>query len=154
MSQVGFICCFLNVLLDVAFGALATSFSALLWATIKPSAIYWQYGFPAAVLAVCGADFVFSTGTLFIAKVTSPSEQSVAGALFQTLTSLGASFGLAITTIAQDVAMTKEAAKSGVTLLGNAAVKDIPPEALLRGYQIAQFAAFGFGMLGECFYIS
>jgi len=33
-----------------------------------------------------GADFVFSAGTLFIAKFALPHEQSVAGALFNTMT--------------------------------------------------------------------
>ena len=37
------------------------------------------------VLSVCGADFVFASGTLFVAKVALPGEQSVASALFQTM---------------------------------------------------------------------
>lgn len=36
-----------------------------------------------------GADFVFSAGTLFIARVALPHEQSVAGALFNTMTQVG-----------------------------------------------------------------
>ena len=36
-------------------------------------------------MSVMGADFVFSTGTLFIAKISMPHEQSVAGALFLTM---------------------------------------------------------------------
>lgn len=53
---------------------------------VDPSETYWAYGLPSAILSVFGADFVFSAGTLFIAKVALPHEQSVAGALFQTMT--------------------------------------------------------------------
>jgi hypothetical protein len=53
---------------------------------VRPSQPYWAYGFPSAILSVFGADFVFAAGTLFIAKVALPHEQSVAGALFQTMT--------------------------------------------------------------------
>jgi hypothetical protein len=37
-------------------------------------------------VSVFGADFVFSAGILFVAKVCEPEEQSLAGGLFQTLT--------------------------------------------------------------------
>ena len=37
-------------------------------------------------MSVFGADFVFASGTLFVAKVSLPHEQSLAGALFQTMT--------------------------------------------------------------------
>ena len=40
-----------------------------------------------------------ATGTLFISKLALPDEQSVAGALFQTLTQLGGAFGLAFTAL-------------------------------------------------------
>lgn len=53
---------------------------------IDPAAPYWAFGFPATVLAVFGADFVFAAGTLFVAKVCLAHEQSVGGALFNTLT--------------------------------------------------------------------
>lgn len=53
---------------------------------IDPAASYWAFGFPAAILAVFGADFMFAAGTLFVAKVCLPHEQSVGGALFNTLT--------------------------------------------------------------------
>ncbi|KAJ6468232.1 hypothetical protein C8R45DRAFT_792875, partial [Mycena sanguinolenta] len=56
-------------------------------------------GFVAPIVSVFGADFVFASGTLFVAKVALPHEQSLAGGLFQTLTQLGTAFGLANTTI-------------------------------------------------------
>lgn len=35
-----------------------------------------------------GADFVFSAGTLYVAKVSLPHEQSVSGAIFNTMTNV------------------------------------------------------------------
>jgi len=67
-------------------GTSLTACANLFFAVVKPSQTYWAYGLPSAILSVFGADFVFSAGTLFIAKVALPHEQSVAGALFQTMT--------------------------------------------------------------------
>ena len=62
-----------------------TGVAPLLFAVIDTSATYWAYGFPAAIAAVFGADFIFASGSLFVAKVARPNEQSVAGGLFNTL---------------------------------------------------------------------
>ena len=70
----------------IAGGAFATSIACLLFAIIKPGTTYWAYAFNASYISVFGADFVFSSGTLFIAKFALPHEQSVAGALFNTMT--------------------------------------------------------------------
>jgi hypothetical protein len=53
---------------------------------ISPDATYWAFGFPTAVIAVTGTDFIFATGSLFIAKVAKPHEQSVTNAVFQAMT--------------------------------------------------------------------
>jgi hypothetical protein len=67
-------------------GTSLTASANIFFAVVQPSETYWAYGLPSAILSVFGADFVFSAGTLFIAKVALPHEQSVAGALFQTMT--------------------------------------------------------------------
>lgn len=72
-------------------GTSLTASANIFFAVVKPSQTYWAYGFPSAILSVFGADFVFSAGTLFIAKVALPHEQSVAGALFQTMTQVSGS---------------------------------------------------------------
>ena len=69
----------------VVVGAGATTIACLLFAIIVPSMTYWAYAFVATVVSVLSADFVFSAGTLFIAKFALPHEQSVAGALFNTM---------------------------------------------------------------------
>ena len=70
----------------IAFGTAATGFGALLFAIIKPESPYWTYGFPSFILSVWGVDFIFACGTLFVAKIALPHEQSVAGGIFTTMT--------------------------------------------------------------------
>ncbi|KAE9396652.1 efflux transporter [Gymnopus androsaceus JB14] len=115
-------------------GTTVTSIACLLFAVIVPSAPYWAFGFPAAICSVFGADFVFAGGTMFVAKTVEPHEQSLAGALFQTMAQLGQALGVTITTIVfNQVAATH--AKVGDTT---------PP---LKAYQSAQWTAFGFAIL-------
>jgi hypothetical protein len=116
---------------------------------MDPSAPYWQYGFPAAIICVFGADFAFACGTLFIAKIAHPHEQSVAGAIFQTIMALGTSVGLSITTIAEVAGMKSEARKLGITLASDATAAQLPPAVLLKGYRAAQLAGVGFGVCGK-----
>ncbi len=68
-----------------ASGTLATGCASLFFALIDPNASYWRFGFPSAILSVFGADFVFASGTIFVAKIVEPNEQSLSGALFQTM---------------------------------------------------------------------
>ena len=67
-------------------GAAGTTTACLLFAIINPSTTFWGYGFVAICISVMGPDFVFSAGTLFIAKFALPHEQSMFGALFNTMT--------------------------------------------------------------------
>ncbi|WVQ78029.1 hypothetical protein IAT38_000110 [Cryptococcus sp. DSM 104549] len=87
----------------VCVGLLATGIASVLLATAKVDSIYWTHGFNAMWLAVMGADFLMATGLIFVAALSLPDEQSVAGALFQTLIQLGGSFGLAVTSVISDV---------------------------------------------------
>ncbi|KAJ7194239.1 putative efflux transporter [Mycena pura] len=112
----------------IALGAAFTGLGSLLFALINPSAPYWAFGFPSAIVSVFGTDFVFAGGTLFVAKVSLPHEQSLAGGLFQTLQQVGTSFGLAISTVAFDAA-----AKGS-------------DDAPLSAYKAAQWTAFGMSM--------
>lgn len=64
---------------------LSTSAAVLLFNLSKPSMSYWPLEFPAIWLSVLGVDLVFSAGTLFIATFALPHEQSMAGALFNTM---------------------------------------------------------------------
>ena len=127
-------------------GTIGTGLASLLFAVIVPSAPYWAFGFPAAILCVFGADFVFSTGTLFVAKSCLPHEQSVGGALFQTLTQLGTAFGLAISTVVYNATLKKSAAADGVVL--NVEGTNAPRDAQLTAYKDANWTGFAFAMVG------
>jgi hypothetical protein len=48
-----------------------------------------------------------ATGSIFVSVLALPEEQSVAGAVFQTLIQLGGSFGLAFTTLINTAISTK-----------------------------------------------
>ncbi|KAK0467833.1 putative efflux transporter [Desarmillaria tabescens] len=121
-------------------GTALTSAASLLFALINPTTTYWAFDFPAAVLSVVGADFVFAAGTLFIAKVSLPHEQSVAGAVFQTMTQLGTSFGVTISTVVYDRVLRARAEDFG-TDSSNA-----PKPAQLDAYQAAAWTDFAFGI--------
>lgn len=71
-------------------GTLVTGFACVLFALVNPAAPYWAFEFPSTVMVVFGADFVYAAGTIFVAKIVFPHEQSLAGGLFQTMTQVSA----------------------------------------------------------------
>ncbi|TFK47881.1 MFS general substrate transporter [Heliocybe sulcata] len=132
------------VVILLGSGTALTGCAALLFAVVGPSAPYWAYGFPGAILSVFGTDFMFACGTIFVAKVALPHEQSVAGALFMTMTQIGTAFGLTISTIVYDRVLKSQAAAMGV--VDNADGTNAPRLAQLRAFQGAQWTCFAFGM--------
>ncbi|KAG2114841.1 major facilitator superfamily domain-containing protein [Suillus clintonianus] len=126
-------------------GTLVTALAAILFALIDPSATYWAFGFPSTVLVVFGADFVFSSGTIFIAKNALPHERSVAGALFQTMTQVGTAVGLTVSTLVFNIVVKNEAADVGVAV--NSAGTNAPQSAQLKGYRSAQWTGASFALM-------
>ncbi|KAF9649381.1 MFS general substrate transporter [Thelephora ganbajun] len=129
----------------IGVGTLLTAFGSIFFSLVEDGQSYWSYGFPSAVIIVFGADFVFSSGTLFIAKCALPHEQSVAGALFSVMTQVGTAFGLAITTIVYNAVLESDARSLGVDL--NVHGSAVPRAAQLHAYQDANWGAFAFGIL-------
>ncbi|KAG7091749.1 hypothetical protein E1B28_008150 [Marasmius oreades] len=130
----------LSLVTLMALGGVVTAGAPLLFALIVPSTTYWAFGFPATLLAVLGSDFVFPTGTIFVAKVALPSEQSVAGAVFQGMTQLGTALGVSISTIAYNRDLLKQATELGVS------PNDIPQNQRLDAHHAAMWVNFGFGI--------
>ncbi|KAK8869878.1 hypothetical protein IAR55_000446 [Kwoniella newhampshirensis] len=91
----------------VCVGLLATGLANVCLAISGVDTGYWGAPFCSMWLAVMGADFLMATGLIFVSALALPDEQSVAGALFQTLLQLGGSFGLAVTSVISDVQQTK-----------------------------------------------
>ncbi|KAL0945380.1 hypothetical protein HGRIS_000876 [Hohenbuehelia grisea] len=129
----------------LGLGTSMTAAAALLFALVVPSASYWAFGFPAAVLSVFGADFMFASGTIFIARAALPHEQSVAGALFQTMTQVGTAIGVSVTTVVFNRVIHHRAEEAGVSpaLPGHL----IPKDVALPAYKAAQWTAFAFGVI-------
>ncbi|OSC97829.1 efflux transporter [Trametes coccinea BRFM310] len=111
----------------IVIGTLLTGVSNLLFAVIKPAAPYWAFGFPAAILSVFGADFVYATGTLFVAKV-------------------GTAFGIALTTIVFNATIAKSSLEDGVHV--NKSATNAPRPAQLVAYKDAFWTAAAFGFVG------
>ncbi|KAF6746905.1 efflux protein [Ephemerocybe angulata] len=129
---VGLTAAHIPVVYLAAVGTAATGCASLLFALIDPEATYWAYGFPAAIISVMGADFVFSAGTLYVAKVSLPHEQSVTGAIFNTMTQLGTAVGVTVSTVA----------------FNQIAQKTPDGQDALRSYVAANWVGFSFGMIG------
>ncbi|KAJ8074009.1 hypothetical protein PM082_012299 [Marasmius tenuissimus] len=122
----------------MAVGTIGSSVACLLLAVIDVDATYWAFGFPAAVLAVLGADFVMASGTLFIAKVTPPHEQSVAGAVFQCMQQLGTSIGISIGTVVFNRLL--------ISNTGSNNPEEAPRPEVLKSYRAAQWTNFAFAI--------
>jgi hypothetical protein len=112
---------------------------------IDPSAPYWTFGFPSACLIAIGVDFTFTSGTLFISKISLPHEQSVAGALFQAMTQIGSAIGLSVSTIVFNGVLKVQSRRLGVSL--DEEEDNAPMAAQLKAYQAAMWTGFAFGIL-------
>ena len=132
----------------VAMGTLMAGCADVLFAVIVPRASYWAFGFPAAFLAALGADLTFTAGTLFVAKVAHPNEQSVAGALVQAMTQIGLAIGISVSTIVFNGVLKAQSSRLGVSL--NAQGDNAPMPAQLKAYKAAMWTGSAFGILGVC----
>ncbi|TXT15777.1 hypothetical protein VHUM_00280 [Vanrija humicola] len=88
-----------NNQLLICVGIGATGLANVLLAICKPESIYWGEAFNAMWLGVLGADFLMAVGSIFVSTLALPEEQSVAGALFQTMVQLGGAVGLAFASV-------------------------------------------------------
>jgi hypothetical protein len=137
-----------SVMYLVATGTLMAGCADVLFAVIVPRASFWAFGFPAAFLAALGADLTFTAGTLFVAKVAHPNEQSVAGALVQAMTQIGLAIGISISTIVFNGVLKAQSSRLGVTL--NVEGDNAPMPAQLKAYKAAMWTGSAFGILGVC----
>jgi len=138
----------IDVMYIVATGTLLIGCADVLFAVIDPSAPYLAFGFPAACIVVQGADFTFASGTLFIAKVSHPHEQSVAGALFQAMTQIGSAIGVSLSTIVFNGVLRTQSRQLGVA--ADAQGDNIPLPAQLKAYKAAMWTGFAFSVVCAC----
>ncbi|KAI9464425.1 major facilitator superfamily domain-containing protein [Lactarius psammicola] len=136
----------IDVVYIVATGTLMTGCADVLFAVIHPSASFWAFCFPSVFLVALGFDLTFTAGTLFVAKVSLPHEQSVAGALFQAMTQIGTAIGVSVSTIVFDGVLKAQSSRLGVAL--DAQRDNAPLAAQLKAYKAAMWTGFSFGLLG------
>ncbi|KAM3068327.1 hypothetical protein ACMFMG_009465 [Clarireedia jacksonii] len=93
----------------LSFGLTSALIANLLFAVpIPPSTTYFAYGFPAMVLTAFGADTIYPCLGLFTTQTLPRKDQSVAGAMFQTMAAIGRAIPLPITTVIQETVQQKE----------------------------------------------
>ena len=83
-------------------GVAATSavIASAIWSALSPSIpmSYWSLGFPALIFSVVSADFAFTVTNMYVMSSLPSEMQSVAGGLFNTVTRLITTVGLAVQT--------------------------------------------------------
>ncbi|THV00004.1 MFS general substrate transporter [Dendrothele bispora CBS 962.96] len=136
-----------SIVVLFTLGTCLTGCAPLLFALIDPKAPYWTFGFPSAILSVMGADFVFASGTLFVAKFSIGNEQSVAGAVFQTMAQIGTSIGVTVSTVVFNRVLVKKEQDAGISFSSETPLSDVARSIQLDAYRASQWTNFTFGMI-------
>ncbi|QSZ31065.1 hypothetical protein DSL72_000626 [Monilinia vaccinii-corymbosi] len=93
----------------VSFGLSSAMIANFLFAApIPPSTSYFAFGLPAMALAAFGADTVYPCLGLFTTQSLPRKDQSVAGAMFQTMASIGRAMPLPIASAIRQSVESKE----------------------------------------------
>lgn len=79
-------------------GASAYTIAFMLFALNRQHNSYWPFCFVGLTLAVVGADLEFNVANMYVMSSLPPSQQSIAGSIFQTVTKLCQSVGYGIGT--------------------------------------------------------
>ncbi|BGP19708.1 hypothetical protein JCM10213_005423 [Rhodosporidiobolus nylandii] len=127
----------------VILGCLGTGLAPLLFAVQNYTDPYWQWQFPAMILSVFGADFIFACGILYVSTVGGQGNQALCGSLFNMSTQIGTGIGLAISTIVQDRVTKHEVEKLGLEYDVNDPAST-PPSAYHAGLNAAFYTCAGF----------
>ncbi|KAF7892666.1 uncharacterized protein EAF02_000204 [Botrytis sinoallii] len=102
----------------LSFGLGSAMIANLLFAVPIPSSTsYFAFGLPAMSLAAFGADTVYPCLGLFTTQLLPRKDQSVAGAMFQTMAAIGRSMPLPITSAIQQSVQSKELNKGATEML-------------------------------------
>ncbi|TKA27046.1 hypothetical protein B0A50_05237 [Salinomyces thailandicus] len=88
-----------------------------------PQTVYWKSAFLANIFSAAGADALFTSGNLVITSAFPEKTQALAGGVFNTVSQIGKSVGLALVAVIA----------SSVTARSGQAV-NASPVALLEGY--------------------
>lgn len=106
--------------------------SPLLMALVDPSWSYWSCIFLAIFLNPVGADSLFTVSNIVIASVFPTEMQGLAGGVFNTISQIGKSLGLALVALISNRV-------TGASLIPDKQ----SPEALMEGYRASFWFLFG-----------
>lgn len=121
----------------LVLGGTAIAASApLVMAFATPTSSYWTTAFIANITNPSGADSLFTVANLLITSVFPPKTQALAGGVFNTVSQIGKSVGLALNAVLA-------ASITAQTMLPDKK----SPEALMRGYAATFWFCFGFAVL-------
>ncbi|KAL4955365.1 major facilitator superfamily domain-containing protein [Aspergillus filifer] len=130
-----------NILLGIS--AVITAISPILMAVASPEWTYWAAAFVAMTLSPVNGDILWTVSSLVICRTFPSNAQALAGSVFNTISQLGNSVGLAVAAvIAASVSAHDESHSSD-------SAKTQTPEQLLEGYRAAYWTIFA-GMVVVC----
>jgi MFS family permease len=113
-----------------------SAMSPLLMAIINPESPYWTYAFFATACTPICADVLFTVANLLITSVFPPKTHGLAGGVFNTISNIGNSVGLAITAVvASSVTLSEKGKAESAT------------EMLMEGYRATFWLCFGANIL-------
>ncbi|KAK9244576.1 major facilitator superfamily domain-containing protein [Lipomyces tetrasporus] len=136
-----------NMLLGIA--AVITAVSPILMAIASPEWTYWTAAFVAITLSPINGDVLWTASSLVICRAFPADSQALAGGVFNTISQLGNSIGLAVTAaIAASVSTHDHNVVSALSADGSSAT-DANTPLLLQGYRAAYWTIFG-GMVVVC----
>ncbi|EEH50438.1 uncharacterized protein PADG_06517 [Paracoccidioides brasiliensis Pb18] len=124
--------------------AIASAVAPLLMALAHPSWSYWSAAFVATALIPISADTLFTVSNLVITSIFPPKTHGLAGGVFNTISQIGMSVGLAVTGVISST-VTEQESRGGGRSSGESASDD--GHALLKGYQATYWALFGASIL-------
>lgn len=116
--------------------AAITALSPLLMAIANPQSSYWTYAFFATACCPICADVLFTVANLLITSMFPPQTHGLAGGVFNTISNIGNSVGLAITAVVASSVTLSERDKA-----------ESATEMLMDGYRATFWLCFGANIL-------
>lgn len=116
----------------VLLSAAITALAPLLMALADPAASYWTYAFFATACTPICADVLFTVANLVITSIFPPKTHGLAGGVFNTISNIGGSVGLAVTAVVASSVSMREQGKG-----------ESGPEMLMDGYRATFWLCFG-----------
>ncbi|KAJ5186315.1 Major facilitator superfamily domain general substrate transporter [Penicillium cf. viridicatum] len=127
-----------NVNLLLGVSALMTAISPILMAVASPKWTYWAAAFVAMTLSPINGDVLWTVSSLIISRAFPAESMALAGSVFNTISQLGNSVGLAVTAV---IAASITAHDDGSA--NDTSTSSQTGSQLLEGYRAAYWTIFG-----------